>query len=292
MDSEPAMPTREELERPFWNGYRSLLGSIADRECPTAEVMNRWLSPGLENASGAPIRFVSSEDIPGVDYERHIFETGQVSTRPGHFHDLFNALVWARYPRLKVAMNACHYRELPADGSRTRSRFRDALTLFDESGAIVCSPHADLLNNLARRDWKTAFVTLAEAWQVTQVLICGHALLEKFPRPYKSITAQVVFVQAPVDMNDPQMDQFLAQKLLENTLFTDTKGLSPLPLMGIPGWWPDGAQNPAFYADESVFRAPRRPFVPPAFHRAFSLNQPDSILPDPGHVPRGHAERQ
>jgi hypothetical protein len=28
-------------------------------------------------------------------------------------------------------------------------------------------------------------------------------------------------------------------------------------VLGVPGWWPDN-ENPAFYADTSVFRLPRQ----------------------------------
>ena len=32
--------------------------------------------------------------------------------------------------------------------------------------------------------------------------------------------------------------------------------LTPLPVLGVPGWWPDNA-DPGFYADTSVFRPKR-----------------------------------
>ena len=31
------------------------------------------------------------------------------------------------------------------------------------------------------------------------------------------------------------------------------KGHLPLPVLGVPGWWPDN-EMPAFYEDERVFR--------------------------------------
>ncbi|MFZ9315588.1 MAG: DUF3025 domain-containing protein [Burkholderiaceae bacterium] len=33
-----------------------------------------------------------------------------------------------------------------------------------------------------------------------------------------------------------------------------TKDLTPLPLMGIPGWW-KGNADPCFYEDQTIFRA-------------------------------------
>ncbi|HMM24565.1 MAG TPA: DUF3025 domain-containing protein [Pseudoxanthomonas mexicana] len=38
--------------------------------------------------------------------------------------------------------------------------------------------------------------------------------------------------------------------------------LTPLPVLGVPGWW-DGNADPAFYADAAVFRPP----PPPAHSR-------------------------
>jgi len=39
-------------------------------------------------------------------------------------------------------------------------------------------------------------------------------------------------------------------------LLNSPADLSPLPLMGIPGWWPRAEQNEAFYSDRQVFRPP------------------------------------
>jgi len=51
-----------------------------------------------------------------------------------------------------------------------------------------------------------------------------------------------------------QIDQLVSQQLLTQTL--TTADYTPLPVLGIPGWWKD--QNPGFYADQSVFRPPRQ----------------------------------
>ncbi|MFN7122209.1 MAG: DUF3025 domain-containing protein, partial [Hydrogenophaga sp.] len=36
------------------------------------------------------------------------------------------------------------------------------------------------------------------------------------------------------------------------------KPFTPLPVLGVPGWWPAN-EDAGFYADASVFRAPRQP---------------------------------
>ena len=88
----------------------------------------------------------------------------------------------------------------------------------------------------------------------------GHALLEKFTQPYKAITAHAVLLVLDAltgrsIASDPirYLDGVLAGQLLEGRLFTAPAHLSPLPLMGLEGWW-EGPQDEAFYADRAVFR--------------------------------------
>jgi len=50
------------------------------------------------------------------------------------------------------------------------------------------------------------------------------------------------------------IDAWLAQDLVAEKLAT--KPFSPLPVLGVPGWWPANAA-PGFYDDAQVFR-PRR----------------------------------
>ena len=222
---------------------------------------------GLESASGAPIRFVPAGELPGVDYESHIYHSGEISTREASWHDLFNALAWCRFPRLKAAMNRCHQREMQQDASH-RNRMRDALTLLDESGALVVSSSEQLLNAIAERKWQQAFRDLREDWNAARIAICGHALLEKFLQPYKAMTAHIVLVHASTDPADDELDSLLSSRLLNGGLMKTPRDLGPLPLMGIPGWWPAGAQDEEFYSDTDVFRIPSRPFTRPSLHPA------------------------
>jgi hypothetical protein len=245
-----------EHEHPCWDGYRALLERLPAENFPGSALLNGLLPPGLENAAGKVIRFRTSAELPGVAYEKHIFETGEVSTREEHWHDLFNALVWCRLPLLKVAMNAVHYDHIEEEENGRRGGQRDALTLLDECGVIVTGPEAGLLEALAAREWRPAFVDYRDAWKETRVLVCGHAILEKFLTPYKSVTAHAVYLHNSEPMAIEEIDNLLAETLLEGALMSSPKDLLPLPLMGIPGWWPFGAQDTAFYADKAVFRPP------------------------------------
>jgi len=262
------------LSHPCWDDYRDLLRLLDDIPIPAARALNQLLPEKLCSLGGNSIRFVPASEIPAVPYEQHIYTTGAVSTRENSFHDLFNALAWCRFPRLKIAMNAVHFRELDSGSKGCRGKQRDALTLFDESGVIVCSRNQQHLKALAVRDWKSAFQTQAETWgDQTSVYIVGHALLEKFLQPYKSLTAHVLLfrldetlVKQPRETQLQSLDDLIAEQLLAGRWMESPACLSPLPLMGIPGWWPPGEQDSAFYADRTVFRVPPAGFEPAAIH--------------------------
>jgi hypothetical protein len=253
---------------PCWEGYRNLLERLSPDSFPDTRVLNGLLEPEICSDGGSAVSFVPASRLPGVSYERHIFETGEVPTRENNWHDLFNALVWCRLPRLKTVMNSLHHKNLAREKDGRRGKMRDALTLLDESGVLVTGPDPAALDALASRDWKAAFVTHRDAWSTgLQVLICGHAILEKFLKPYKSITAHALFLHVPGPMPAGELDILLAAELSTGRLVDSTAGLSPLPLMGIPGWWLAGEQDRAFYEDRDVFRPSTGHTTPALIHR-------------------------
>lgn len=245
---------------PWLSGYEDLVDGLGG-SIPSIEQLNDLLPDGTVSGGGAAIRFRAAAEIPAVEYERHLYETGEVSTRANDWHDVFNALAWCRWPRLKAAMNAVHYRNLDEGRGGRRGTRRDALTLLDESGALVVSADRGLLEALAGRDWQRAFVGLRGAWPGTRCLLCGHALLQKLRAPYKAITAHVLLLHmddGTIDgWNAPivqALDAWLAASLAAGEVCGSPAGLSPLPLAGIPGWWTSDPQDAAFYADAGVFR--------------------------------------
>ncbi len=214
----------------------------------------------LCSTGGQPIRFIRSTDLAPEDYEHRIFNKGSVSTRPESFHDLFNALVWMRFPHIKVAINSLHYQGTPE--ACGRGSLRDALTLFDECGVILVSAQAELLQAVAMRQWSLVFQAQASRWSTAiKPIICGHAILEKLLNPYKSMTAKALLVQVSPDiMTLPKnkllnfLDKEIARQLLQEHLLHRPAQLSPLPLAGIPGWDFAGFQDEVFYNDSDVFR--------------------------------------
>src|SRR5579864_9284980 len=104
---------------PDWRVERStLLCSPLHRSVlPWVERLADGEFPGLSalNALGAGrIRFAPAapRGTRAADYERRVFERGEVTTRAGSWHDLFNALVWLSFPHTKAMINRVHVTEL------------------------------------------------------------------------------------------------------------------------------------------------------------------------------------
>ena len=199
--------------------------------------------------------FVHQDNLPaGQAYEAHIFQTRTVPTRD-NLHDFFNGLVWLAFPEAKRRLNALQAAEIARTGiGATRGPLRDALTLFDENGAVLDAPPV-LWEALAARDWRRLFITERACWQEARLLVFGHALLEKLVSPRKPATAHVLLAQGAIKSiaND---DAVIAAAL--DPAHLASKPFLPLPVLGIPGWW-SGNTNFSFYDDSDVFRPPRPP---------------------------------
>ena len=253
---------RFESDLPYWQDYTPFLQQFVGRDFPVCEQLNALLADGLSSESGQTIRFVPSTQLADDAYEHRIYTTGQVSTRPDNWHDLFNAMVWMRFPRIKTAMNALHFHAYSQQSKGSRGPLRDALTLFDECGVIVFSNSMKILNSLAERRWSAAFQS--EAFNNTvKLAVSGHAMLEKYLAPYKSMTAKALLIHVSSDFMAlsrqkmlSSLDREIARQMRNGKLLTQPSCLSPLPLAGIPGWWPNDEQNDEFYDDPMVFRPP------------------------------------
>ena len=232
-----------------WRGLGTEVAARAEAGLSVARALN---TAGL-----APVRFVPQAELPsGSAYEQHIFDTGCVPTRDG-LHDFFNGLCWMQFPQSKRRLNQLQAEHIAQTGIQPiRGPARDALTVFDENAALLVAPDA-LWDALAVKDWARLFGPLRPLWQEATLLMFGHALLEKLVYPRKPITAHVFRAQAATN-SIADMDAWLAGTLSAPMLAA--KPFAHLPVLGVPGWWPDNAQ-PDFYADISVFRAPRNPMA-------------------------------
>ncbi|HCX81106.1 MAG TPA: DUF3025 domain-containing protein [Rhodoferax sp.] len=217
------------------------------------------VAQALNAAQRAPVQFVPQAELPaGMAYEQYIFDTGRVPTRDG-LHDFFNGLCWLHFPLAKKKLNQLQAEQIAQTGIQpVRGPARDALTVFDENAALLVAPEP-LWQALQAKEWEAVFVGLRPLWAQSTLLLFGHALLEKLVYPRKPITAHVFIARAAIE-SIADLDAWLAQTLSAPLLAS--KPFAHLPVLGVPGWWPDNAV-PAFYADPSVFRVPRPPAPEP-----------------------------
>ena len=212
----------------------------------------------LLNASGtAPVRFVDQSALPdSMAYEQFIFETGTVPTRD-NLHDFFNGLCWLTFPQIKKKLNQLQAEQLAMDGvQKVRGPVRDAITLFDENAAFLLAPQP-LWDALINRNWQRLFVELRPLWRDAQLVLFGHALLEKLVYPRKPIVAHVYRAQPAIN-SIAELDVWVADDVNASRLAG--KPFAPLPVLGVPGWWPEN-ENPCFYEDILVFRPENKKMV-------------------------------
>lgn len=264
MDWERA---KQQFSTPPFDSLRTPLdGLIAEVAWPGIGRLNE-VAVGFKNFRGQPIRFVADDSAAAAPhYETRIAETGEITTRE-NWHDFFNAMSWLSFPDAKSAISEMHARLLSARGAkeaRERSAPRDVLTLFDEGGIIVTSSDESLLELIRRFEWKALFVDRRR-----DVIACmnfrlfGHSMLEKALDPYVGVTAKAVlllvddsFLVSSPAAKMRYIDQRSAAWLMDETNLTSSKNFSPLPWLGVPGWW-KANESPAFYDDRQYFRSGR-----------------------------------
>jgi hypothetical protein len=255
--------------RPWFASVRDAANLLQGRT-DWLEALNEASGTGvLCNHHGLPIRFVPQSDLPnGVAYEAFISETGRVPTR-SNLHDYFNALVWLTFPTIKRTLNELQATQIAARGIGTaRGSTRDVATLFDENAALFVVANNYLGNALTAalrsHDWPRLFVEQRSSFGMdADVHLFGHALMEKLTHPFKAITAHAWIVRAPDDFfhlapaaKHSWLDQQVAAELrIASPNPLQATHLTPLPVLGIPGWHPD--QDLAFYQDTRVFRPKR-----------------------------------
>lgn len=229
----------------FWRAVDWRAPWLAEYAALAGPVIGRLEAGASVAAALADARFVPQAELPaGEAYESFIRRTGCVPTRD-NLHDLFNGLVWLRFPRLKARLNELHAAQIAVEGvGAVRGPLRDALTLFDENGSWWQAPQP-LVDALRRRDWHALFVGHRAAWRAARLVPIGHALLEKLVAPRKAITAHLW-----VGDTDPGDAAGI------DAAVWSAKPFLPLPVLGVPGWWPAN-DDAAFYADPGVFRPAR-----------------------------------
>jgi hypothetical protein len=272
MDVKPKWIPDDLLGSPLFEPLHPVIARMDAEQFPTLDDLNALLArqcPEIRVARGLPVHFVPQAHgrlAFEAQYEPRCFLTGAVQTRADNWHDLYNALVWLTFPRAKAAVNLRHFQAL-TDGAAAvgrRGAVRDTTTLLDESGVVVAYADDELAGLLRGFQWKTLFWDQRERLeQGMDFVLFGHGLYEKAMQPYIGMTGQGLLLRVtpeyftwPLSQRLAHLDEALASYLADPGHCRDTAELSPVPLLGIPGWSSDSARQD-FYDDVAYFRPGR-----------------------------------
>jgi hypothetical protein len=174
----------------------------------------------------------------GLHYEERIAQRGLIATREQNWHDLFNAMIWLRYPSLKRALNQQQVADVAEYGRRERSRPQCAQTHFDEAGVVVVLRDPALLALWDVHDWHGLFWRHRHAWQDGSIALelFGHALLEHALTPGKLLVGKALVVVAGQLADGERAVAHCAEWIAEGRVLRDPQELRPFPLSGIAGW--------------------------------------------------------
>jgi hypothetical protein len=253
----------EPLKGPIFASVSDVLSKLDRHAWPRLDLLDVISRDrGLQNAFQIPVRFVPpTETGSAMSYEIQIAASGEVPTRQ-NLHDLFNALQWLSFPQLKSAINAEHVKRLQAGGegeAKARSKARDVLTMFDESGVIVASTDPSLLSLLQDFAWHELFVERrVDVLANMRFYLVGHGLMEKALAPFIGITGKAMLLpvdRAALDRRET-LDASASVWLRDEQNLSSATNLAPLPLLGVPGWDPSN-EHATFYANTDYFRPGR-----------------------------------
>jgi Protein of unknown function (DUF3025) len=262
------------LQSPLLAPLHPILAELESGVFPGIEDCNALLAvrrPPITVHSGMPLSFVPQRHgkVPfEAQYEPRCYLAGEVQMREHNWHDLLNALVWLTFPKTKTVLNARHYHALMeerASGHTRRGAVRDMNTLFDESGVIVIFCDAELAGLLRNFKWKELFWQRREQVMTSMgFYLFGHGLYEKALQPYVGMSGQgLLLAVSPeffgwsLEQRLAHLDGLLAEHLAAPEHCRITRNLSPVPLLGVLGWFADN-KHAAFYDDTSYFRPGRR----------------------------------
>jgi hypothetical protein len=159
-------------------------------------------------------------------YDARIAREGCVPTRPGSWHDLMNALVWATFP---LAKRALHERQhglvvpaAPGESAR-RPRELDALALLDEGGLIVMSEAPLAPDDAPIAERERALEEGIASGEAT-AFVFGHAIYEGLvlgrPAPLASVVCAHGKARAIADA-----DRALAAVVADRARIVDPTGM-------------------------------------------------------------------
>jgi len=274
MKSTPEWDKEALLQTVSFFPLHHAISHLGKEAFPTLQDCNALLAgqqPVITVHSGLSLSFVPQEygRLPfEAQYEPRCYLKGEVPTRAGNWHDLLNALVWLVFPRAKAAINLRHYHALTEESNTEkhsqRGVVRDTNTLLDESGVIVACAAPELAGLLRSFQWKELFWhRRTEVQSRMGFYLFGHGLYEKALNPYIGMTGQGLilpveekFFTWTVVKQLSCLDELLAEYLASSAHCRSTRELTPVPLLGVPGWAVEN-ENAEYYDNTNYFRAGR-----------------------------------
>lgn len=192
-------------------------------------------------------------------YEPRVYLKKELQTRTENWHDFFNALVWLSFPNTKKTLNSLHFDTASNRKPGTnRSTLENRITQFDECGAIIISSNNKLLELIRNHQWQKLFLEHKDAFtDDIKCVIFGHAIFEKALTPYIGMTCHCILVEdsklleEAKEANFTGLDLYLSE-LWQSEISANPQRFNALPVLGIPGYWPD--QSIEFYNNKDYFR--------------------------------------
>ncbi len=256
---------------PIFSDLELLLQKVNWTDWPGCSGLMALIKSPITLASGLILDMKPQDNslpFPEMGYEERVFKTGVISTREQSWHDLFNAFIWILFPQTKILLNELHMLELRKQPGKKRTPVRDAITHLDESGIIIASTDIELLQSLKAHQWQQAFVINRSCWlpgeqQSTGAFVFGHGMYEKAFKPFTGFTGKAYCLTVPENFFSlPKMEQYktldalLRDDIKKHNRLTDSRSLSPLPILGVPGWY-SANKDPDFYNNTDYFRPKR-----------------------------------
>jgi len=236
-------PARENVNKnifrhPVFNDVAGFLSWAESEQWPTVESLNFASERLLHDYTGMPLVFEKQTAdlvLDGMHYEQRIYQRGKIATRENNWHDLFNAMMWLKYPHIKSALNSRQWNDVRVHGLKTRTPGQCAMTLFDEAGAIVTMP-GEMLECWKQHDWHGLFIEHADAWRSGRaaVAVFGHALLDHALVTETLLVAKCIVLDDKTELSG-SFDG-IADAIHSESMLLANKELRTLPLCGIPGW--------------------------------------------------------
>ena len=201
-----------------------------------------------------------------LDYIEQIAFSSEVPSRKNNWHDYMNMLCWQAFPKSRRKINALQIdalaRQPSAERGVVRSAHLDVLTHLDECGVAVVSSSKAILDGIRDFSWKNIFLQYRDVFATSvDVVIFGHGLYVQCLKPFIGMTGRCLLLECeaehfeqPAYKRLKQTDRLVAQKI---GAVRTPQDLSPLPLLGIPGWYAEN-EDMRFYDNRTYFRSGRQ----------------------------------